>query len=212
MIKPNCLNRFVRIDSESDEDISSSEDEGTDTVFGKSVIDAPYLALSNLLCIEKIKFIFEASKYNWFDVIEKIEHLIDDGLKDDLPSYLDSLMKNPSLLEVGQGEWELVIQSKLAFYAANKESTSAKRDARTVNGDIVSETESENAETHFDINNPLSGIGKELIIKRRATLKRRAGRLKAKKLAEMKLLSRKPSKHVSKVLSECLNVPILGKL
>ena len=45
-----------------------------------------------------------------------------------------------------------------------------------------------------------------LFIKRRVSIKRRTMRLKAKRLAEMNFLSRKSSKRVSKVLTECPNI------
>ena len=57
--------------------------------------------------------------------------------------------------------------------------------ARAANGEIVSDSESEDCrEVYFDINDPLSDNGKELIRKQRAAIKRQARRLKAKRLAE----------------------------
>ena len=84
-----------------------------------------------------------------------------------------------------------------------------ERMARAANGEIVSDSESDDGrEVYFNINDPLGGDGKELIRKRRAAIKCQARRLKAKRLGEKRFLSRKPSKHINKVLSEC---PDIGK-
>ena len=163
--------------------------------------------MMNCACIGNVKSVLEASKYNWFDLCERLEHILGDtNLKDQLPSYLDRLVSDPSVLEVGKKEWELLMQSKLAFNAVSKELVCEERDARATNGEIVTGTESEDTEAYFDLSDPLSKEGKQVIIKRRTAIKRRARRLKAKRLAEKRLLSRKPSKHTSKVLSDCPDI------
>ena len=207
--------------SDSDDPISNSDEDDTNSLDGVpstslNSIEAETGAqsdssntLSSIVSTEMFKSLVAASKFNWFDLVERIEQLLDDDHKDELPQYLDSLMSEPSLLDVSEDEWQLLLQSKQTFDAASKESLSEERVARAVNGEIVSGSESEDGgEVYFDKNDPLSGNGKELIRKRRAAIKRHARRLKAKRLAERRFLSRKRSKHISKVLSEC---PDIGK-
>ena len=209
----------VLSDTDGSDDLASSSEDEDDNAVGLSCVrgiesDAhesdTLHSIDDELCIGNVKSVLEASKYNWFDLCERLEHILGDtNLKDQLPSYLDRLVSDPSVLEVGEKEWELLMQSKLAFDAVSKELVCEERDARATNGEIVTGTESEVTEAYFDLSDPLSKEGKQVIIKRRTAIKRRARRLKAKRLAEKRLLSRKPSKHTSKVLSDC---PDIGQM
>ena len=58
---------------------------------------------------------------NWFEIFERLEG-----------AHLDTIMTDPSLLEVGENEWQLLLQSKLAFDAASKDTVSEERDASIV--------------------------------------------------------------------------------
>ncbi len=73
------------------------------------------------------------------------ECLVDDSsLKFDVSSYVDNLIE-----EMDEKERALLVQSKLAFDAAIDDSVDAERDARAINGFIVTDTE--NTETRFDV-------------------------------------------------------------
>ena len=204
--------------SDSDDPLSTSDEGEIDTSedFPNTLKDSETATpdnstntLNSIVSVEEFKSLLTASKYNWFEVVEIIEQSLDDSLKDQVPSYLDILIKEPSSLSLSEGEWQLLLQSKEAFDAAAKDLISEEREARAANGEIVSDSDSEQGqEMYFDLSDPLSDRGKELIKKRRITIKRRARRLKAKRIAERRFLSRKQSKHVSKVLSEC---PDIGK-
>ena len=84
-----------------------------------------------------------ASKYKWFEVVEITEQSLDDSLKDQVPSYLDILIREPSSLSLSEGERQLLLQSKEAFDAAAKDLISEEREARAANGEIVSDSDSE---------------------------------------------------------------------
>ena len=204
--------------SDSDDSVSSSDEDDTDNPVGASCMsvetetevqsDSPN-TLSRIVSIEMFKSLLAPSKFNWFDIIERIEQSLDESFRDQLPHYLDGFISEPSLLNLSEDEWQLLLQSKQAFDAAGKEFLGEERVARAANGEIVSDSESEECrEVYFDINDPMSDEAKELIRKRRAAIKRQARRLKATRLAERRFLSRKPSKHIRKVLSEC---PDIGK-
>lgn len=51
--------------------------------------------LTSIVSIEMFKSLLAASKFNWFDVIERTEQSLDDGLRDQLSQYLDGLTSEP---------------------------------------------------------------------------------------------------------------------
>ncbi len=79
------------------------------------------------------------------------------------------------------------------------------RIARSVIGEIVTDSESDNTMSIYMIT---SEKGKLLVKKRRARNQRRIRRMKAKAIAEERFLSRKVCKRVCKTLQEC---PDVGK-
>ena len=88
--------------------------------------------------------------------------------------------------------------SKYELYAED-------RTARCINGEIVSETESDNP-TDYISTSSTSTLA--LVEKKRKAIQRRARRQRAKLLAEHRFLSRKIGKRVSKIMTEC---PDIGK-
>ena len=82
-------------------------------------------------------------------------------------------------------------QTRQAFFAAQNDSSAYESDktARAVNGEIVSDDESDvDPQDFVGITDPLSETAKALIMKRRTAILRRARRLKAKALAQKRFL------------------------
>ena len=71
-----------------------------------------------------------------------------------------------------------------------------------VNGEIVSESESDNAEVYTTVLDPLSVSGRDLIAKKRTMLRRRARRRREKAIADQHLLSRNVSKRASQLVEK----------
>ena len=89
-------------------------------------------------------------------------------------------------------------------YAALQVSQPSAHDCRTaslLNGDIVSDSESDNAEDYVDLHSLASERAKRLVAKRRAINARRMHRYKAKKLAERNFLARRKSKQVQSIVT-----------
>ena len=97
-------------------------------------------------------------------------------------------------------EFQLVEQSFQAFVAIETDMYDQNRIVRSVNGEIVSESESDDPESYIGLSNPFSRLGKSLVAKKQAQLKRRARREKAKAIAERCILSRRVSKKVVEFL------------
>ena len=87
-----------------------------------------------------------------------------------------------------------IVLSHRAFLATCASTTHEERIARSVNGEIVSDSESEDGEEYYGIKSVHSEAGKALVRKKQLAIKRRAMRLKAKAIAEKRFLCRNVSK------------------
>ncbi len=79
----------------------------------------------------------------------------------------------------------------MAYCAAEGDRYDQDRTARSVNGEIVSESDSDSPEAYVGVSQPLSAAGKRLIAKKRAAIRRRG---QEKTIAERHFLSRKTPK------------------
>ena len=106
-----------------------------------------------------------------------------------------------------EGEKSLLQQSYRGLIASH--SIEDTRIANMINGDIVTDSESDDPEALVGGSNGstvLSEKAKLAIVKRRAAIKRQAQRYKAKLLAEKCFLSRKVAKTVRGILRQCPNI------
>lgn len=99
------------------------------------------------------------------------------------------------------------MQSKEAFCRAAVDAYENERVARAVNGEIVTDSESDiNPEDLVDLHDITNDKAKSIIQKHRTAIKLHARRMKAKVIAEERFLSRKVSKRISNVKKECPNI------
>ena len=87
-------------------------------------------------------------------------------------------------LGFSQRHLELIVQSHRVFTAATSACYEQERMARSINGEVVSESESDDPEQYIGVKSVMSKAGKTLVQKKRTAIKRRARRLRAKALAE----------------------------
>ena len=123
----------------------------------------------------------QQSIYNWFEFYEKVEALTENDTE--VSAITKSFFSNLSKFKFSEVEVGQINQSRQAFFAAQSESNSHQLDqiARAVNGDIVSESDSDvDPQDLAGITDPLSSAAKALVIKRRVAIQRKARRLKAK--------------------------------
>lgn len=152
----------------------------------------------NVLGDEDIKLRLSQCDYNWFEFVEQ------------LPVSTDAeiLFNEISKLELSSQALQLIEQSHLAYLVAEEDGNCQDRIARIVNGEIVSESDSDDPGSYVGLTDPLSQAGKTLVAKKRASIQRRARRRQMKAVAEKRFLSRKISKKGSKILKQC---PDIGK-
>lgn len=92
--------------------------------------------------------------------------------------------------------------------AAKCDACEEDRVARMINGEVVTDSDSDKPDDFIGLHDVLSESGANLIAKCRTTIIQRAQREKAKAIAETKCLSRKVPTRMSRILQEC---PDIGK-
>ena len=75
-----------------------------------------------------------------------------------------------------------------------------------INGNVVTDSESDDPEQYVGINDPFSSNAVKVIAKQRAINKRQMQRFQAKIIAEENFLTRKVSKKASCILKECPDI------
>ena len=95
----------------------------------------------------------------------------------------------------------------MLLFSTTDASYEQQRLARCINGEVVSESESDNPEEYLNVKNSqnINDAGKKIILKKRNAIKWRALRFHVKAIAE-RFLSRKVSKRVSKIVRDCPNI------
>ena len=157
---------------------------------------------------EVLKSTLEHSCFNWFEFWAQIEQLLEsDPSTVDLP-LMKKVFDTISELGLSDEEVNLTNQSYYAFLAAESDQAEDRQRARALNGEVVSECESDDPEAYLSTTNPLSIASRRLVAKKRTAVKRRATRLKAKAIASANLLSKQVSKRCSTILRDC---PDIGK-
>lgn len=100
--------------------------------------------------------------------------------------------------------------SNRILLTVENDSYDQERTVRAINGEIVTESESDDPEVYVTLKNPLSTVtvGRQLLVQKRTSIRRRARRKTAKAIAEQHFLSCKVPRRVSRILQEC---PDIGK-
>jgi len=100
-------------------------------------------------------------------------------------------------LELKERELSLITQSCQALTAADTANYESERIANMVNGNVVTDSESDDPENYIGIKDLISNNAVTIIAKQRAINKRQKQRLQAKLITEDNFLSRKVSKKVN---------------
>lgn len=104
-------------------------------------------------------------------------------------------------------EVDLIKQSHDAYCAAEAEECRQQRVANAINGDVVTDSESDDPDSYIGFD-PKSELGEMVIVKKRAAIKRRARRLRAKMIAEGVSCATKPQSVLARSFNSVLT---LGK-
>ena len=146
---------------------------------------------TDLPCEEELLKILEATKYNWFEVLQHVESNSSACITENphiiafLGKMFNSIMSNVSDPESKR----LLEQSYNASVSALELQERENRISSAINGDIVSESESDTAV----VSNISSPEVKGLVAKKRRYLLQKFRRRKARLIAEQRYLSRSTS-------------------
>ena len=151
-----------------------------------------------------LRVLLKQSKYNWFELVE----LLENQFQGDISGEAETVFSQVSKLGLDTKAFHVTEQSYFAYRAIEKELYEDDHTARALNGEIVSDIESDDPNSYIGVTDPFSAAGKDLVKKKRVAIHRRAKRKQAKAVAERRILARKLSKKTSKILKEC---PDIGK-
>lgn len=182
----------------------SSESDGYDS---NSSSDSSLCSLqeaSSEVCSHGVT-VLKANQYNWFALLHYLEEAeVDDNQVKLCSQWIFSHLQNND--ELSPSKMALLLQSKEAWEAVENDSIEQRRIERAVNGDIVTDSESDDPSQYIGLTGPSSACGQELIIKRRKAIRRRAKKLHSKTVAEQRLLCRRVLPQVSRIERECPNI------
>lgn len=191
-VESSCSSSESEDDPDEDKELSQSDHEH-DTVTVREILESVGDPLGLL----------KKCKYNWFEFLVCLE----EQLHKDVSPVSKPLFDAITVATHGADkDVELLHQSFAAYSTIEDNQYEQDRVARVVNGDIVSESESDDPEEYVGVSEPLSESGKALIAKKRKAIQRRSKRKQEKAIAERHFLSRKGSKRVSKILKDCPDI------
>lgn len=137
--------------------------------------------------------VLSMSQYNWFSFVATLQ----DSKYNVTYAILQSFfLKLPNMNGINKEALDRVVQSHRAYVAAELDFEEEGRIARSVNGEIVTDSDA----------GGFSDTSSMVMEKKKLKLSRKARRLKVKALAERRFLSRKVLKKTSKLIKEYPNI------
>ena len=195
----------ISSDEESSDDSSNEEAElGCDSETDDRLPgqESQFYNAQNLRAIssDRMLSILRDNGLNWFSFVEELKAIFrcqNDALTQTLTSFVDFIPSS----DVTEKDKLLIEQSREAFLL--------KEEDRESENDIVSESESDDPEDYVGLGNNLRHPKlKEIVMRGRKLLKKKAKREFVKQLAERSVLKRRVPKKASKLLKR---FPELGK-
>ena len=189
-----------------------SDDSSSDTV-DDSDSDEETIQRTNTLtkytlpAITELNKILTGSQYNWFELVSTVLMMTncdDDKDEEEVVTELDGYFEDLKVSkEFTQEQYGLIQQSHDAFvYDKEQRLPFAKKQAAAMNGDIITDSDSDDGELYVGLTSARSEKAKVVIKKRVQTIRRKARYMKAKLFAERHFLARKQSRSVRGILKD----------
>ena len=151
---------------------------------------------------EYVMDLLRSCRLNWFEFVGRVRQIMENQTEDCIKQFLINFSEQIKEAKLSEHEKYLIEQSKQAFYL-NEDLEKELSDEELI--------QSECEEGHVDwgtIHDPLQAEAKDIISKRVKSIRLKAKRNAAKKIAEARFLRRKRRKTVGRILKEC---PDIGK-
>ncbi len=152
--------------------------------------------------VELSKTTLSQSNFNWFELQEVLEAKVGCNVS----GLMEGVFCNLPKLGFSQHEVDLVTQSRDAYIAAMNDTCDSQRTVQALNGCIVTDTDPDYPQSYASLRDPFSESGRVLICQRQRAIQRQTRRLRAKAIAEQRFLSKKTSRRVSKILTDCRDI------
>ena len=163
---------MVESSSSEEEDAYSSGVDSSDEESNTSDIK------STIPCIDELYEVLQQSQFNWFHLVELV------CPSPDAESELVKCYASLVSLSKSQVEKGLIEQSHQAFVADLNARQLANRQAEALNGNIVSDSESEDPDAYLGLKDLSSDRAQALIAAKRRQIQNKARYLKAKYIAQ----------------------------
>ena len=150
--------------------------------------------------------ILQESKFNWFEVIDRVVEENTEANENIIAKYMDSFFPVCMDSDISNEDKAKLEQSYHAFKLDCCRRHLIDREANALNGQIVSDVENEDPDQYLDLHDIVSERARLLVAKKRKERNRRFRYLRMKQLAERNFLSRQVSKKVTGILKECPNI------
>ncbi len=171
-------------------DSSSSDD--------SSLEEGGYQEAPQEIDITRLIPLAKSSDFNCFEIIGKLE----ENSQDEELHRITVLHQRRHELGFTPTEISKLELSFAALQNDIQNSGISKRAVRAINGDIVTDSESDDSTQYVTLRDVFTPTGLLLVKKRRKTIKRRAQRLKVKSVVEHNVLSRRRSQLVRGILAD----------
>ena len=173
-------------------DSSSSEDSSCDEEGCQQAPEEVDLDITALVHIAK------SSDFNCFEIVTKLE----ESTHDEVMHIIHTLHEKCFELELTAAEISKLEVCFSAFLKDMQSSGMRLREVRAINDEIVTDSESDDPSQYISLQDVLSPTGLELMKMHQKTIQWRAQRSKVKAVVEQKVLSRKHSQKVRRILAK----------
>ena len=159
----------------------------------------------------ELKTILTESHFNWFQLAETVlgSCLCEEEEREVVAiNQLDDFFRRVIASDHFTAEQlELIQQSHDAFlYDREERLPRAKRQAAAANGEVVTDSETDDCEDYLQLSSTNTKEARALIVRQRKSIQRKARHLRAKMMAERNFLSRKQSRTVRGILKDCPDI------
>ena len=147
---------------------SSESDIGCDE--SEIVVDKHSTIEDVIKAIDGVPKLLETCDYNWFEVLRKVEESSVIEIDHSVSNLLYEVIS--TAYQISEENRLLLMQSFFAYCSTKEDCHESDHIARSVNGEVISESESDYEEDIVTVSEPSSAEGKALIEKKRKQIKR----------------------------------------